>query len=185
MSGTSSRPTSTPTEVTTSVRRWRPSATSAGERMRRPWRISIQAQTALIAVGQGVDGKAQKRRIDGFRREEAEIGFAQDRQRRDDDEHALEDGGKILHLVVAVRVVGIRRRGAEADGQEGRDRRHHVDDALQRVRIERDAARDVIGGIFQGENDRSDEDAADGKFLNPAPWHAYDMRVGGRNEATL
>jgi hypothetical protein len=38
--------------------------------------------------------------------------------------------------------------------------------AATAVRIERDAARHGIGGIFQGENDGSDEYAADGKFLD-------------------
>ena len=50
VSATSVNPTSTPTEVATSVKRCQPSATSAGERCRRPQVIRKYDQPALITV---------------------------------------------------------------------------------------------------------------------------------------
>ena len=82
-------------------------------------------------------------------------------------------------------MVGVRRGSAQAHGHEGRDRRHHVDDALQGVGEKRNAARDVIGGIFQDENKGSDEYAADGKFLNLVHGATRKKMAERESEATL
>ena len=57
--------------------------------------------------------------VDRPRVEKALIGLAQDRQSGDNNQHALEDGREIFHLVMAVGMIFIGRLRAEANRQSG------------------------------------------------------------------
>ncbi len=61
---------------------------------------------------------------------------------------------------MAERMVAIGGARADLDGQEGRARRDEVDDALERVRVKRDAARRQIGPILEAHDDQRHADAA-------------------------
>jgi len=102
-------------------------------------------------------------RGDRLRVEIAEIGLAHDRERGDHDQHAFHHRRQIFGLVMPVRVVGVRRHRAQADGKECRDRGGDIDDALRRVGIERDAAGDAIGRVFERKHDHTDGNTAKGQ----------------------
>ncbi len=57
-------------------------------------------------------------------------------------------------------MIGVGRNRAQAHGQEGGDRGRHINDALERVGVQRNAAGEEIGRIFEGEHDKADGDAA-------------------------
>ena len=118
--------------------------------------------------GRRVDREAQRRRVEHLGLETALIGLAQDHEGRHDDQHALENGGKVFHLVVAVGMVGVRGRGAHANRHEGGQRRHHVDDALQRIRVQREAAGQPEGEELQPRDHQPDDGAGEGGFLGAA-----------------
>ncbi len=63
----------TPTDVTTSVMMWWPSASSAGDFSRRPARISTSAQKQLIAAAKPLTASPAQACSSG-------AGFCQDRQ---------------------------------------------------------------------------------------------------------
>ena len=147
----SARPTSTPMEVATSVIRCQPSPTSAGERWRRPQVSRKYDQPALMAVARPLMASPCARLAQRARPQEGVVGLVEDQQRRDDDQHALDHGREVLGLVVAELVAAVGRLGRDVDGVERHQRRDQVDDALQRIRIERDAARHPVGQVLEAQ----------------------------------
>ena len=170
----------TPTEVTTSVMMWRPSATRAGERSARPVRIRSCAQTRLITdatplmarPGQGCS--SVRGHCPGA------PDFDEDQQRCDDDQHAFEHGREILGLVVAERVILVGRRVADADRPEGGGGGDHVDGQFQRVGIKRDRAGHLPGQELQAEHDEGDDDRPEGE-----PRDLLLRRGGGGNRCQI
>ena len=138
---TRATPTRTPPDVKTSAITWRGIGHQGG---RAPDLAATQERHGPGGIDRRphrADGKAQHRRIEGFRVEEAVIGFTQDEDGGHDDEGPLDHRREILGLVVPELMVLVGGRGGHAQGDEGEGRRRHVDDALQRVRIERETAR--------------------------------------------
>ena len=87
-----------------------PSATSAGERRARPCADENAAPDAVDRAGNSVDRQGPRTGcIEHARRQEGVPGLAEDRDRRNDDEHAFQHHGEIFGLVVAVRMVGVGR----------------------------------------------------------------------------
>ena len=165
----------TPTEVATSVIRCQPSPTSAGERWRRPQVSRKYDQPALMAVASAVDGKPPRRLAQRARPQERIVGLVKDQQRGHDDQHALDHGREVLGLVVAELVAAVGRLGRDVDGIERDRRRDQVDDALQRVGIERDAARHPVGRVFEAQDDARHDDRGDGgklQLVGSAGWEA-------------
>ena len=78
----------------------------------------------------------------------AEISRTQNQKRGDNNQHALDDRGEVLGLVVAVRVFCVRRHGTPADREERDYGGSHIDDALDGVRQQRYAAGQHEAGIF-------------------------------------
>ena len=76
-----------------------------------------------------------------------------------DDQRAFEHGREILSLVVAEGVALVGRLRADAHGDERGDGRHDVDDAFERVGIERDTARPEIGEILEPHDGKRHGDA--------------------------
>jgi hypothetical protein len=87
-------------------------------------------------------------------------GLAQDRERGEYDENALDDRREELRLLVAIGVVGVRRDGSKAQGEE-RDRAsgdiHH---RLGGVGIKRGAAGGESGDGLQSEHEQADANAS-------------------------
>jgi len=63
-------------------------------------------------------------------------------------------------------MLGIRRHRAPADREQRDDGGDDIDDALNRVRQQRDAAREHVGRIFQRKDDDADKDAPRRDGLN-------------------
>ena len=138
-----------PTEVTTSATRCRPSASSTGERRRRPVRSSSHDQAPLSIVATAFRPMPSTGMLERVRIAPGDPGLVEDRQRGDDDQHALDDGGEELGLVVAIGMVGVGRNGGEVQGAEGQQAGRDVHRAFQRIGIQRDAAGDPPGGALQ------------------------------------
>ncbi len=79
--------------------------------------------------------------------------------RGNENQRALEDGGEIFHLLVAIGVLGIRRLGREAQGEQRHAGGDNIDGAFERIRIQRDRARIEIGREFQPQNDDANGNA--------------------------
>ena len=116
-----------------------------------------------------------------MRVEIAEIGPPQNDERGDADKDAFYHGREILDLVMPIGVIGVGRNRAQPHRQEGADGGRHIDDAFERIGIERDAAGEEIGRVFQRKHDKAYGDAAkrepddefhDGKIMRDA------VRVG-------
>ena len=87
-------------------------------------------------------------------------GVAEDRQRRDDDQHALDHRGEELRLVVAIGMIGVGRDGGEVQRAQRDQAGGDVDDAFQRIGIQRRAPGDPPGRRLQGQHQTADRDAA-------------------------
>ena len=148
-------PSSTPAEVTTSVIRCCPSATSAGERSRRPVRISSQDQAPFSTVASAFSARPSVDHLQRAQRVPGHPGMLEDRDRGDDDQRALDDRREQLRLAMAVRVVGVGRHRRDPQRAQRQGAGHHVDDALQRVRIQRGAAGDPPGSRLQPQHQDS------------------------------
>ncbi len=115
-------------EVTTSANRCCPSATSAGDRRRRPVRINTADHAPFSTVATAFSAMPWPGtaiacgRLPGF------PGVLEDRQRGDDDQHALDHGGEEFRLVVAIGMIGVGRNGGEPQ-------RHQRDDAGRDVDV--------------------------------------------------
>ena len=83
--------------------------------------------------------------------------LAQDQERRQHDQHALQHGRHVFRLVMAERMVRVGRPLRIGVGREGRDGRDHVDDRFQRVRKQADRPGEDICNSLQPnrENGRS------------------------------
>ena len=160
-------PRITPTDVMTSERRCRPSPDSAGEFQARPRLISIQAQAPLRAVARPLTRRPADGLVQRARLEQRVPRLAEDQQRGDNDQRALEHGGKVFRLVVAERVIAVGRVRADPDRDQRGNRGHEVDDALERVREQRDAARHQVGNVLDAHDHERDADAAGGNDLVP------------------
>ena len=85
-------------------------------------------------------------------------GFEQDEDGRNGDHRAFEHRGEKFRFVVAERVIGIGGLGADENGGERGNRRHHVDDAFEGVGEERNRPRRNVSNIFDGDDNQSDCD---------------------------
>ena len=90
------------------------------------------------------------------------VDLMQDGHRRAEDHHALDDGREIFRLLVPVGMVVIGRLAADVQGNQRGAGGNDVDDALQRVGIQRHAAGDPPGGEFQADHDQADAEGAPG-----------------------
>ena len=149
VAATSATPTSTPVEVTTSANRCRASASSAGEPRLPAAARQHHRPGGVGGGGHGRDREAEHRLFRRARRLPAPPGLVQDEHRRQHDQRALQHGGEVLRLGVAVGVVGVRRHGGVADGRQGRERGGDVHHAFQRVGEQRHAARQAPGEQLQ------------------------------------
>ena len=70
------------------------------------------------------------------------------------------NGGQIFGLLMAVGMIGVGRRCTDAHRDESSHRCRDVENALQGIRIERHAAGDVIGSVFQRQHETADHNAA-------------------------
>ena len=90
---------------------------AVGDERRRAAKLSLadqhEAPGGVDRGGDGADQQAPSGCLERSRSEEGEIGLAEDRERRDDDQHALDHHREILGLVVAIGMVGVGRLGAE------------------------------------------------------------------------
>jgi hypothetical protein len=102
-----------------------------------------------------------------MRVQEAAMSLAQDGQGGEDDEHALEHFGEVLGLAMAIGVAGIGGAAADVQRQGCRAGRDHVDDALKRVRVEGDAARDPPGCETGRQHSHADADAVEAEVNRP------------------
>ena len=118
-----------------------------------------EAPDGVDRACQAVDSEPEDGRRYRLRIEIAEIGLAQNGEGGDADENAFAHGREILDLVMTVGMFGVGRYRAQAHRQEGSGRGRHIDDALERVRIERHAAGDEIGGVFEREHDEANGNA--------------------------
>ena len=118
---------------------------------------------AVDRGGKAVDREALPGRVDHVRRLPRAPDLGEDEQRGHDDQHALQHGGEIFRLVVAVLVLEIGRLVADADRPEGGTGGDDVDDGFQRVRIERDGAGHPPRDEFQPHHRKGDEDRPDGE----------------------
>ena len=163
MSTAATRPATTPTEVTTSVMIWRPSATSAGERSvaagadqeRRPDEVDDGRDAVDREAGPGLVEAGGRRPV---RQTSTRISSAATH-----DQHAFQHRREIFGLVVAERVILVGRLVADADRPEGRQRGDHVDDRFQRVGIERHRAGQPPCEQLQAEHDEGNDDRPEGE----------------------
>ena len=120
-----------------------------------------------------VQQQAGPRRLEHCRMVPMRPGPLQDGERGQDDEHALDDRGEELGLVVPVRVVFVGWPGGEAEGDERDHARRHVHHALQRVGVEGGAAGDATtqppsGRARAADHDRPQRDASQSVHHTPA-----------------
>ena len=78
------------------------------------------------------------------------------KQRRHDDQRALDAGRQELRLAVAVGVIAVGRLRRDAQAPHQQQRRHHVDDRLHRVGEHRDGAGHDPGRDLGGEDEHAD-----------------------------
>jgi hypothetical protein len=90
----------------------------------------------------------------------------EDRQRRDDDQHALDHCGEELRLVVAIGMIGVRGNRGEVQRAKCDDTRRDIHDAFQRVGVQRGTAGEPPGGTLHGKHQTADCDAAGGDALS-------------------
>jgi hypothetical protein len=142
-----------------------------------------------------VDRKAQRGLLHRYRIEERQRCLAGNQQRRDHDQHALDHGGQIFRLVVAVRMLRVGGRMADADRIPGDRGGDHVDDRLQRVGIECHRAGKPPGNELQPHHRECNDDGPCGNALDlllhaerhdlarqPSPWPcAADARPRSRS----
>ena len=93
----------------------------------------MQIEEFRVTPCQALEGRIERARI-----EKTVIGVTDDRNRRERDQNALENRRQIFGFAVPVRMVLVRRLGAEPESGGGGDRGDDVDDAFERIRIEGD-----------------------------------------------
>ena len=102
------------------------------------------------------------------------MGFPQDGEASGHDQRADSHGRQVFRLLMAVRMLGVRRTRGTSDRHDRGSRRHHVDDALQRVGIERDAARRQVGDVLDRQHQEADGQVASRDFQRQVIRHAPD-----------
>ena len=125
-----------------------------------PVRISSTGPCAVQQRGDGIQCDALPGMRERMRVAARFPGVAEDRQRGDDDQDAFDDRGEELHLVVAVRMVRIGRDGGKAQGRQSDEAGRNVDDAFQRIGVERRAAGDPPGNALHAQHQAANRDAA-------------------------
>jgi len=120
------------------------------------------APDGIDHAGERVGGEALRGGVERARVEPAEIDLAEDGDCRHHDQHADHHGGEILRLGIAIGVGRVGGPGADAEREHGGRGGGDVDDALQRIRIERDAPRQHEGEIFQRQHEDADADIDQG-----------------------
>ncbi len=142
---------------------------AVGLQRRRPLRAALPDQNPAperVEQGRGrADREAERGRLDRMGGQESLIGLAQDRERGEDDEHADRHGRNIFGLVVAVGMLLVGRARGDPNRDDRRQGRGDVDDAFERVRIERHAARQQKSRIFHGQHDKAHGETAEGDLV--------------------
>jgi hypothetical protein len=146
----------TPAVVTTSVRTWRPSATTAWDAAPRAQQVDAERRVHEREPGRDRDAEvhASQRRA----AHEVERRAVEDREGRDGDQRALDARGEELDLAVAVGVVAVRRARGHVHRVEEQRRRDDVDDRLHRVGEERRRAGEAERGELAGADRRSEHE---------------------------
>ena len=138
-------PSTTPSEVHTSVSRCCASALSVIERNLRPARKSTSATTAVDRRRDERDGEAEPHVLKWLRVHQPVPRRNPDPGRSDDYQGALQPAREILRLVVAEGVLLVRRTHREGQRPQRRHRGDEVDHGLGRVGEETDGPRKIIG----------------------------------------
>ena len=151
---TSARPTSTPAEVSASVRRWAASPSSAGD----SWALACRERTVeTTEVGEHREahhGDADAEPLDLGADDQPVGRLVDDDPGADQDQHPLDRRRQALDLLVAVGVVGVGRLVGFADRDEGDDRGDQVDQRVDRLGDDRDRAGDRPGGQLDRDQER-------------------------------
>ncbi|MNT29321.1 hypothetical protein D3C72_1650540 [compost metagenome] len=110
-----------------------------------------------------VDRETQRRRFQHHRRHHRRHRLPDDQQRGNDDQHALDDGGKVLRLVVPEGMAGIRRLRRIADHHIGDHRGNHIDGGLKPIGQKRHRAGQPPGKQLQPQDGQRKRNAPEGK----------------------
>jgi hypothetical protein len=122
----------------------------------------ITLASTLVPIASGVSQLA--------RREEPEVCLAEDQDRGDRDEDADDHRRKILDLVITVGQGGVRRPCRELHCRERNAGRHQVDDALERIRVERDRSGPPRRERLERKHDDRDGKAAERELRCADGW---------------
>ena len=158
---------------------WRPLLASPSDQERTP--------RGVEAGGKPVQHEPNRKIGETARPDQGIVGLVQHQQGGHDDQGALDHRREILGLVVTELMAAIGRLQGDVDGVERDHRGDHVDDALQRVRIEGDAARAPIGQELEAQHGRGHRDRAHCRELEPVgglvrgPYHSRHMARTARN----
>ena len=172
-------PSTTPSEVHTSVNRCCASARSVIERSLRPARNSTSATPPLTAVATSVTERPSPRFCSGCGSSEPFPRRDPDPGRRDDDERALQPAREILGLVVAEGVLLVRRTHRQGQRPQRRHRRDEVDHRLGRVGEEPDRARELVGPELEPDGDDRGRDREPGVAARGAAVRSASLRHRG------
>jgi hypothetical protein len=132
----------------------------------RPCRISTHAQPALMTLAAALSEQPDPGCFDKARYKIALIGFAQDQDRGEHDQHAFEHGREIFSLMMPVGMIVVCRFRAQRGRKQNDDGRHDIDDAFNRIGQQCDAAGQMIGGVFHTEDQQANGNAALRKTAN-------------------
>ena len=153
-----SRPTSTPTDVSASVRQMRGVALER-RRVKLAGALSQEGGDAEVGEGgEGDHGDADSEVLDVRAGGQAAGRLVDDHPGADQDQHALDRGSEVLDLLVAVGVLGVGRLVGLADRDQRDHRGHQVDRRVQRLGDDRDRAGDRAGGELERDQHRVGDD---------------------------
>ena len=151
---TRTRPTSTPAEVSASVRRWAASPSSAGESCALRLAREDRRDAEVGDHREAHHGDADAERLDLGADDEPVGRLVDDDPGADQDQHPLDRRRQVLDLLVAVGMLGVGRLVGFADRDEGDHRGDQVDQRVDRLGEDRDRAGDRPGGELERDQQR-------------------------------
>ena len=111
--------------------------------------------------------QAGERRIELTRRDQPRDGRPYDAGGRQHDQRALDAGGEVFRLGEAVGVIGIRRRGGEAQHRKREQCRRQIDERLERIGEQSDRAGQVPGERLERDRRQCRGDRKPGVAFKP------------------